>query len=154
MVGFGEIVVFGGAPEDGQDDDSQFLLQRFGQADGGEDLVDGVHGAGEQPRLLPGGHHRPALLHEPRQPLRRAGRGGAHGRGRHLPLAPAEPPLHLRQLLAEGFQVVRVPEKESRGPRQARLVVVGQAVAAQGRDFDPQCQWCLPVRNTRSNRRE
>ena len=109
--------------------------------------MDGVQGAGEQAGLLAGGHHGPALFHEARQPRRRAGRGGAHGRGRPFALRPAEAAAHLVQLGAKGAQVVGVAGEEARGLGPARAVVVHQARAAQGCDLDVEPQVALPIRS-------
>ena len=53
VIDFGEVVILGGEPEDGDGADARFG-EAAGEADGGEGLVEGVGGAGEEADLLAG----------------------------------------------------------------------------------------------------
>ena len=64
VVDFGEIVIFGGQPEDRDGGDAVFG-QPFRQADGMKRLVNGVSGSGKQAHLLAGHDRDRARLGQP-----------------------------------------------------------------------------------------
>ena len=106
MVDLVPVVVLGRVPEDGEHDDAELLLERLGEPGGGEGLVDGVEGSGEESRLLAGGDDCPALLDEALEPESGALGGGAEGGGRAGALVGAEAGRGFGELGAEGVRIV------------------------------------------------
>jgi hypothetical protein len=64
VIHFGPIVVVAGNPEDRDYQGPELILQVPGEGDGSQGLVNGVKRSGKEPRLLPGGDHRPAITNE------------------------------------------------------------------------------------------